>query len=53
MFCSAHMTISQWWCYLHPTTNPLFMSGLGTGTGTIFGSCGEVLGCAWSRSLDL
>src|SRR6218665_2065409 len=33
-----------WWCYLHPFTNPPFLSGLWTGTGTIFGSCGRVFG---------
>ena len=39
-------------CYLHHTINPLFVSGLETGTGAIFGSCGEVSGCALFRNLD-
>ena len=29
-----------------PHHQPHFVSRLGTGTGTIFGSCGEVSGCA-------
>ena len=39
-------------CNLHPTTNPLLVSGLGTDTDIIFDSRGEFLGCARSRDLD-
>src|SRR6218665_38107 len=31
----SHLFFSQW-CYLFNTTNPPLLSGLGTGTGTIF-----------------
>src|SRR6218665_3303980 len=54
----SHLILLRW-CYLHsftvvlsaPTPNPLFVSGLGTGTGTIFLSCGKVSRCGGSRNL--
>src|SRR6218665_1219633 len=44
------------WCYLHPSylhlaINPLFVSGLDTGTDIICVSCGEVSGRASSTDL--
>ena len=38
--------------HVHSTAKLLFVPGLGTDTGTVLCSCGDVSGCAGSRNLD-